>query len=145
MGTVVGFAPTTFRSVPDALLTELYRSDLYMWKLRCFDRYEFFAYLVITGPFATGGHDSTRHPSLFGISTDGSFLPWHRPVSKCLSPLGILGGFFIGYHSSLTFPAVSRPAVSAESTIRQGTLLWLWEWQDSNLQPTALVSRPLSD
>ena len=55
-----------------ALPIELLRSDLYMWKLRCC---EFFAYLVITGPFATGGHDSTRHPSLFGISSDGSFLP----------------------------------------------------------------------
>ena len=64
---------------------------------------------LLRGPFATGGHDSTRHPSFIGISTDGSFLSRHRPVSKCLSPLGLLDCFFIGYRSSLTVPAISCP------------------------------------
>lgn len=65
--------------------------------------------LLLRSPFTTGGHDSTRHPSFIGISTDGSFLSRHRPVSKCLSPLGLLDCFFIGYRSSLTVPAISCP------------------------------------
>lgn len=46
--------------------------------------------------------DATQPASVFlSISTEDS-LTADRPVSKCLSPLGLLGCFFIGYRSSLT-------------------------------------------
>lgn len=40
-------------------------------------------------------------------------------------------------------PAVSRPAISAEFQTCQGTLLWLREWQDSNLHLRFLLVLPL--
>ena len=48
-----------------------------------------------------------------------------RPVSKCLSPPGLLDCFFIGFRVIADVPSVSRPAISAEIQQCQGTLLWV--------------------